>query len=292
LLPHGWQGQGTDWEACIVTAQTAFPSVLWPCHPCGKLFKEATVSLLYEDRTQILIGGFFAVHNGVGLGRHEEAYHRAFKLWCAEHEVPMVSKPPVPLLLRGLEAYVLFPDIVAWDEITVELKALPRKLGPAEELQLFDYLRARPCRLGLLVNMGLDRVHVERRIYDPPETTIVEDWSYWSRDISGRDREIGTAIRNALRMVYDAHHTGYGREVVEEKFGGMLNAFRYGAPPHGGSAPGVDRIVMLLAGVDNIREVIVFPFNQQAQDLMMNAPGEVTAKQLRELHIRVAEQKK
>jgi len=82
---------------------------------------------------------------------------------------------------------------------------------------------------------------------------------------------------------------GYGREVVEEKFGGMLNAFRYGAPPHGGSAPGVDRIVMLLAGVDNIREVIVFPFNQQAQDLMMNAPGEVTAKQLKELHIRVVE---
>ena len=73
------------------------------------------------------------------------------------------------------------------------------------------------------------------------------------------------------------------------RFGGMLNAFRFGAPPHGGSAPGVDRIVMLLAGVDNIREVIVFPFNQQAQDLMMQAPSEVSAKQLRELHIRVVE---
>ncbi|MBX9746192.1 MAG: aspartate--tRNA ligase, partial [Hyphomonadaceae bacterium] len=71
--------------------------------------------------------------------------------------------------------------------------------------------------------------------------------------------------------------------------GGMLNAVRFGAPPHGGSAPGVDRIVMLLAGVDNIREVIVFPFNQQAQDLMMQAPSEVTPKQLKELHIRVVE---
>ena len=81
---------------------------------------------------------------------------------------------------------------------------------------------------------------------------------------------------------------GYGKEVVEEKFGGMLNAFRYGAPPHGGSAPGVDRIVMLLAGVSNLREVIAFPLNQQAQDLMMGAPGEVTAKQLRELNIQVA----
>ncbi len=80
---------------------------------------------------------------------------------------------------------------------------------------------------------------------------------------------------------------GYGADVVEAKFGGMLNAFRYGAPPHGGSAPGVDRIVMLLAGVQNLREVIAFPLNQQAQDLMMQAPNEVTDKQLKELHIRV-----
>ena len=86
---------------------------------------------------------------------------------------------------------------------------------------------------------------------------------------------------------------GYGADVVEEKFGGMLNAFRYGAPPHGGSAPGVDRIVMLLAGKENIREVIAFPLNQQAQDLMMGAPGEVSAKQLRELSLRiVADEKK
>ena len=80
---------------------------------------------------------------------------------------------------------------------------------------------------------------------------------------------------------------GYGPEVVEDKFGGMLNAFRYGAPPHGGIAPGVDRIVMLLAGASNIREVIAFPLNQQARDLMMNAPSEVTERQLKELHIRV-----
>ncbi len=79
---------------------------------------------------------------------------------------------------------------------------------------------------------------------------------------------------------------GYPAEEVEKRFGGMLNAFRYGAPPHGGSAPGIDRIVMLLADVPNIREVIMFPMNQQAQDLMMGAPGEVTMKQLRELHIR------
>ena len=79
---------------------------------------------------------------------------------------------------------------------------------------------------------------------------------------------------------------GYGPEVVEEEFGGMLNAFRYGAPPHGGLAPGIDRIVMLLAGQQAIREVIAFPLNQQGQDLLMNAPSDVTDKQLKELFIR------
>jgi aspartyl-tRNA synthetase len=79
---------------------------------------------------------------------------------------------------------------------------------------------------------------------------------------------------------------GYAREETEIKFAGMLNAFRYGAPPHGGTAPGIDRIVMLIAGEENLREVTMFPMNQQAQDLMMNAPGDVTARQLKELHIR------
>jgi aspartyl-tRNA synthetase len=79
---------------------------------------------------------------------------------------------------------------------------------------------------------------------------------------------------------------GYAREETETKFAGMLNAFRYGAPPHGGTAPGIDRIVMLIAGEENLREVTMFPMNQQGQDLMMNAPGEASLKQLRELHIR------
>jgi aspartyl-tRNA synthetase len=80
---------------------------------------------------------------------------------------------------------------------------------------------------------------------------------------------------------------GYTREEVEARFGGMLNAFRYGAPPHGGSAPGIDRIVMLLAGETNIREVIAFPMNQQAQDLMMQAPAPVPPERLKELHLRL-----
>jgi aspartyl-tRNA synthetase len=80
---------------------------------------------------------------------------------------------------------------------------------------------------------------------------------------------------------------GYSNDDLEAKFGGMLSALQYGAPPHGGIAPGVDRIVMLLCGEENLREVTLFPMNQRAEDLMMGAPSEVTSKQLRELHIKV-----
>jgi aspartyl-tRNA synthetase len=97
------------------------------------------------------------------------------------------------------------------------------------------------------------------------------------------------AIRNHLPevMVKAFAIAGYDKSVLEAKFGGMLKALQYGAPPHGGIAPGIDRIVMLLAGATNLRDVIMFPMNQQAQDLLMGAPSEVTGKQLRELHIRV-----
>jgi aspartyl-tRNA synthetase len=80
---------------------------------------------------------------------------------------------------------------------------------------------------------------------------------------------------------------GYDESVLEQKFGGMLRALSLGAPPHGGIAPGIDRIVMLLCGEENLREVVLFPMNQRAQDLMMGAPSEVSARQLRELHIRL-----
>ncbi|MEM7498722.1 MAG: aspartate--tRNA ligase [Pseudomonadota bacterium] len=97
------------------------------------------------------------------------------------------------------------------------------------------------------------------------------------------------AIRNHKpEIMFKAFEiAGYGRDVVEEKFGGMLNAFRYGAPPHGGIAPGIDRIVMLLAGAENIREVIMFPMNQRAEDPMMGAPSEVDPALLRDLGLRL-----
>ena len=80
---------------------------------------------------------------------------------------------------------------------------------------------------------------------------------------------------------------GYSKEMVEKNFSGMIKALSYGAPPHGGMAPGIDRIVMLLANEKNIREVTLFPLNQNAEDLLMEAPSEATEKQLKELNIKI-----
>ena len=85
---------------------------------------------------------------------------------------------------------------------------------------------------------------------------------------------------------------GYSKEVVNKKFEGMIKALSYGAPPHGGMAPGIDRIVMLLAGKNNIREVTLFPMNQNAQDLLMGAPSAPSKLQLKELNIKILEKKK
>ncbi len=103
---------------------------------------------------------------------------------------------------------------------------------------------------------------------------------------------VSGAIRNHKpEIMYKAFEiAGYGADEVNKRFGGMVNAFKYGAPPHGGCAAGIDRIVMLLAEEQNIREVIMFPMNQRAEDLMMDAPSEPTAEQLMELNLRVIPQ--
>jgi len=109
-------------------------------------------------------------------------------------------------------------------------------------------------------------------------------------DITCNGYEIASGgIRNHRpeAMVKAFEIAGYGEKDVVERFGGMYRAFQYGAPPHGGMAAGVDRIVMLLCGTTNLREISLFPMNQRAEDLLMGAPSEVTAKQLRELHIRL-----
>ncbi len=132
---------------------------------------------------------------------------------------------------------------------------------------------------------------------DPKDHDALMGMSAYQYDIVCNGVELSSgAIRNHRPdvMLKAFEFAGYGADVVEEAFGGMLNAFRYGAPPHGGIAPGVDRIVMLLAGVENLREVVMFPKDQQARDLMMNAPAYAEPRQLKELHLRtvIPEEKK
>tara|TARA_B100001123_G_scaffold276272_1_gene307342 strand:- start:289 stop:753 length:465 start_codon:yes stop_codon:yes gene_type:complete len=97
------------------------------------------------------------------------------------------------------------------------------------------------------------------------------------------------AIRNHIpELMYKLFEiAGYSKIDVDQKFSGMINALSYGAPPHGGIAPGIDRIVMILANEKNIREITMFPMNQNAQDLLMNAPSEITEEQLKELNLNI-----
>jgi len=124
------------------------------------------------------------------------------------------------------------------------------------------------------------------------ETQDPLDILAWQYDIVCNGYELSSgAIRNHRPdIMYKAFEiAGYDKSTVDNEFSGMIEAFKLGAPPHGGSAPGIDRIVMLLADEPNIREVIAFPLNQKAQDLMMGAPSEVSNSQLRDVHIRVVE---
>ncbi len=125
---------------------------------------------------------------------------------------------------------------------------------------------------------------------DPHDKDTILELKAYQYDIVCNGYELSSgAIRNHDPdvMLKAFEIAGYAREETEEKFKGMLNAFRYGAPPHGGTAPGIDRIVMLLAGEENLREVTMFPMTQSAQDLLMNAPSPANQKQLKELHLRV-----
>jgi len=124
------------------------------------------------------------------------------------------------------------------------------------------------------------------------ETKDPLDILAWQYDIVCNGVELSSgAIRNHRPdIMYKAFEiAGYSRAEVDTNFSGMINAFKFGAPPHGGSAPGIDRIVMLIADEPNIREVILFPMNQKAEDLMMNAPAEVYPTQLKELHIKIVD---
>jgi aspartyl-tRNA synthetase len=171
----------------------------------------------------------------------------------------------------------------------------------AEELQLIDASRFEFCWIVDFpmyeYNEELKKIEFSHNPFSMPQGGMdallnkdpltIKAYQY---DIVCNGVELSSgAIRNHLpEIMYKAFEiAGYPASEVESKFGGMLNAFKFGAPPHGGSAPGIDRIVMLLADEKNIREVIAFPLNQRAEDLLMQAPAEVPPARLKELHIRL-----
>ena len=116
----------------------------------------------------------------------------------------------------------------------------------------------------------------------------------WQFDIVCNGIELSSgAIRNHKRdiMVKAFKIAGYSEKELSSRFGSLFNAFKFGAPPHGGSAPGIDRIIMLISGEENLREIVAFPMNQQAEDLMMGSPNTVNESQLRELGIELKKKK-
>ncbi|MDP6118847.1 MAG: GxxExxY protein [Planctomycetota bacterium] len=172
--------------------------------------------MLYEDQTEQLIGGLFAVQNEVRTGKGEENYHQAYKIWLEENDIPYTSKKDHPVVLNRKVVHTLQPDIVVWDSIIIELKAKSRRLIDGDFIQLFEYLKYRGDRLGLLVNMGLDRVYFERVIYEQPEYALHENWDYWSGSIHGVERETGNSVREGLLKIFNIHGTGYGTEIVSK----------------------------------------------------------------------------
>lgn len=193
--------------------------------------------MIFEKETALLRKGLFEVQNGVGPGRHEEIYHQAMLLWMESQKIPYASKVPHPLLFGEEVAHTLYPDLVAWDQITIELKSVPRRLQNPERVQIFNYLKRRNDRLGLLVNMGLDRVHIERIIYEPSPCTLIQEWQYWDGHINGGDRDAGLQVREVLKTLFDTHQTGYGTEVLEKliQFGLSKQKLNFVSSPQGTS---------------------------------------------------------
>ena len=242
----------------------------------------------------------------IGFAQENGAKGMAYIIWTAEGEKSPIVKFLNPEILAGLKAAgniqegdALFFLADSEKNVIKTGGAVIPELG--KRLDLIDPNVFKFCWIVDFPMFELDeetnQVIFSHNPFSMPqggmealETKDPLDILAYQYDIVCNGIELSSgAIRNHRpEIMYKAFEiAGHDRSVVDDKFGGMINAFKHGAPPHGGIAPGVDRTVMLLADEPNIREIIAFPFNQQAQDLMMNAPAPVTPKQLRELHLQV-----
>ena len=201
---------------------------------------------------------------------------------------PMTSGDAVFFACDKLNAAAQFAGAVR-DRVGADLKLI--KSGSFDFCWVVDYPMFEMDEVTGEIEFSHNPFSMPQGGIEALETMDPLDIKAFQYDIVCNGIELSSgAIRNHLpEIMYKAFEiAGYGPEVVEERFGGMLNALKFGAPPHGGSAPGIDRMVMLLADEPNIREVVAFPMNQQAQDLMMGAPNTVDVEHLRELNIRLS----
>ena len=242
----------------------------------------------------------------IGFAQENGAKGMAYIIWTAEGEKSPIVKFLNPEILAGLKAAGNIQEGDAWFVLADTEKNVIKTGGAVipelgKRLELIDPNVFKFCWIVDFPMFELDeetnQVIFSHNPFSMPqggmdalENKNPLDILAYQYDIVCNGIELSSgAIRNHRpEIMYKAFEiAGHDRSVVDDKFGGMINAFKHGAPPHGGIAPGVDRTVMLLADEPNIREIIAFPFNQQAQDLMMNAPAPVTPKQLRELHLQV-----
>ena len=242
----------------------------------------------------------------IGFAQENGAKGMAYIIWTAEGEKSPIVKFLTPEILAALKAAGNIQEGDALFFLADQEKNVIKTGGAVipelgKRLDLIDPNVFKFCWIVDFPMFELDeetnQVIFSHNPFSMPqggmealETMNPLDILAYQYDIVCNGIELSSgAIRNHRpEIMYKAFEiAGHDRSVVDDKFGGMINAFKLGAPPHGGIAPGVDRTVMLLADEPNIREIIAFPFNQQAQDLMMNAPAEVSIKQLRELHLQL-----
>ena len=175
--------------------------------------------LIYPELSYKIQGGLFKVQNEVGIGRPEEVYHQAFKIWLSQNDILFQSKPPYPLHYKGELVHKLYPDLIIEDKIIIELKAKPRELLAGDWVQIMNYLKCCNAKLGLLVNMGLDRVYIQRIVREHVNCAVESNW----HAIAGMGYSTLNKVQEILETIFKECQSGYGREIVD-KF--LLCAFQ------------------------------------------------------------------
>ena len=253
---------------------------------------DAAISRLFDALSEagnnqprwVLIDPFECVQAWTPIENGERFFALVRSLPAPQDHAGVPLTAPVLIAPRILDPELCQALIAYYEADGGEPSGVMREVDGKTVPALDSYKRRRDAYISDMALIGRVRLALSRRLL--PQ--IRKAFQY---DVVCNGYELASGgIRNHIpeAMVKAFGIAGYPPETVEQRFGGMYRAFQYGAPPHGGMAAGIDRIVMLLCGTRNLREVALFPMNQQANDLLMGAPAEATPKQLKELHVRIS----